>query len=65
MEGYSFVCFLCKKLRENNKNGIYRRGIKTGIVLHIQAFNFFIFVVSLVKAYRLFSSCLLNVNAVL
>ena len=26
-EGFSFVCFLCKKVSENNKNGIYRRRI--------------------------------------
>ena len=26
-EGFSFVCFLCKKVSENNENGIYRRRI--------------------------------------
>ena len=27
LEGFAFVCFLCKKVNENNKNGIYRRRI--------------------------------------
>ena len=26
-EGFSFACFLCKKVSENKKNGIYRRRI--------------------------------------
>ena len=26
-EGFTFVCFLCKKVSENNMNGIYRRRI--------------------------------------